>query len=139
MHNASKVVLGGTQSTFKVVDNVPGDVEAGLIVRQKADGSGSILAADGAPLGISVGRNLGGAPSTHVCRAGLKVPVQLTAAFTPVVGAQVHISDTTGKAAAAGAGATGMNAVYKSAVLSGIKETDGTETPVALIDFVGGL
>lgn len=138
MHNASKVVLGGTQSTFKVVDNVAGEIEAGLIVRQKADKSGSILAADGAPLGISAGKNLGGAKRTHVVRAGLAVPVQLTAEFTPVVGAQVHISDTTGKAIAAGVGATGMNAVYKSAVLTGIKE-DNTETPVALIDFVGGL
>lgn len=138
MHNASKVVLGGTQSTFKVVDNVAGEIEAGLIVRQKADKSGSILAADGAPLGISAGKNLGGAKSTHVVRAGLAVPVQLTGGFTPVVGAQVHISDTTGKAIEAGAGATGMNAVYKSAVLTGIKE-DNTETPVALIDFVGGL
>lgn len=138
MHNASKVVLGGTQSTFKVGTPVEGEIEAGLIVRQKSDGKGSVLAADGAPLGISLGKNLGGAKATSVCRAGLAVPVQLTAEFTPVVGAQVHISDTTGKAIAAGVGATGMNAVYKSAVLTGIKE-DNTETPVALIDFVGGL
>lgn len=138
MHNASKVVLGANQSTFKIVDNKPGEVEAGLICRAKSDGTVSKLAADGAPLGISFGKNLGGAKHTHICRAGLAVPVQLTADFTPVVGEQVHISDTTGKAIAAGAGATGMNATYASAVKTGIKE-DGTETPVALIDFVGGL
>lgn len=138
MHNASKVVLGGTQSTFKIGTPIAGEIEAGLIVRKKSDGSGSILAADGAPVGISLGKNLGGAKATTVCRAGIDVPVQLTTGFTPVKGAQVHISDTTGKAVEAGAGATGMNAYYESAVLTGIKE-DNTETPVALISFVGGL
>lgn len=137
-HDASKVVLGTSQSSFRIVDNKPGSIAAGTIVRQKSDGTISIAAADGAPLGISFGQNLGSHPSTHICRAGLKVPVLLTAAFTPTVGAQVHISDTTGIAIASGAGATGMNAIYASGVLTGIKE-DGTTANVALIDFQGGL
>ena len=64
----------------------------------------------------------------------------MTAAFSPTIGAQVNISDTTGLAAAAGAGATGVNAVYVSGALTRINE-DGTETAagVALIDMPGGL
>jgi hypothetical protein len=58
--------------------------------------------------------------------------------FTPTLGAQVNISDTTGFGAAAGAGATGVNATYASGLLTGIME-DGTEENVALIDMPGGL
>lgn len=137
-HDATKVVLGTSQSSFRIVDNKAGAIPAGKIVRLKSDGTISIAAADGLPLGISFGQNLGNHPSTHICRAGLAVPVLLTAAFTPTKGAQVHISDTTGIAIASGAGATGMNAVYASGVLTGILE-DGTTANVALIDFQGGL
>lgn len=137
-HDPTKVLLGATQSSLKQVDNYAGDIDAGKIVRLKADGSVSVLAADGLPLGISLGKSLSDTSRTAVCRAGLRVPVLLTGAFTPAVGAQVNISDTTGLAIAAGAGATGMNAVYSSGVLTGIKE-DGTNANVALIDFQGGL
>lgn len=138
MHNASKVALGTSQSSFRLVDNKPGAIAAGTIVRQKSDGTISIAKADGEALGISFGQNLGSHPSTHICRAGLKVPVLLTAGFTPTIGAQVAIDDVTGIAKAAGAGVTGVNAVYASSTLTGIKE-DGTEANVALIDFQGGL
>lgn len=137
-HDASKVQLGATQSSLKHVDNYAGDIDAGKIVRLKSDGTISIAAADGSALGISLGKSLSDTSRTAVCRAGLRVPVLLTAAFTPTVGAQVHISDTTGLAIAAGAGATGMNAIYVSGVLTGVKE-DGTTANVALIDFPGGL
>lgn len=137
-HDSSKVLMGSNRSSFKVVDNKVGTIAAGLIVRQKSDGTISIAAADGSALGISFGKDLGEAGRTNIVRAGLAVPVLLTDAFTPILGAQVHISDTTGKAIASGVGATGMNAVYASAVLTGVLE-DGTTANVALIDFQGGL
>ena len=136
--DSTKVLLGAVSSSFKVVDNKAGSIAAGMIVRQKSDGTISIAAADGQALGISLGKDLSDVGRTNIVRSGLLVPVLLTAAFTPTLGAQVHISDTTGLAAASGAGATGMNAVYSSAVLTGVKE-DGTTANVALIDFQGGL
>ena len=139
-HNATKVLMGMTRSSFRHADPRAGNIEAGKIVRLKSDGTISLLAADGLPLGISLGKDLSGAGHTSIVRSGLEVPVLLTAAFNPTIGAQVYISDTTGLAAASGAGATGMNAVYKSQALTAIKE-DGTEvaSAVALIDMQGGL
>lgn len=139
-HDATKVQMGTTRSSSREVDNRAGSIAAGLIVRLKSDNTISIAAADGNALGISLGKDLSDITRTAVCRKGLGVPVQLTAAFSPAVGAQVNISDTTGKAIAAGAGATGVNAVYVSGALTMVAE-DGTETAssVALIDMPGGL
>lgn len=140
MHDPNKVLMGTTQSSYKVVTSHKGAIAAGAIVRQKSDGTISLAAADGNPLGISLGKDLSNTDFTAVCRQGLRVPVRLTASFNPTVGAQVHISDTTGLAIASGAGATGMNATYVTGRLSGggIAE-DGTTVGVALIDFGGGL
>lgn len=135
-HDATKVLLGNIPSNVKEIDNMAGSIEAGLVVRLKSDGTISIDT--GSYLGISVGKSLSDHARTSICRKGLKVPVLLTDAFTPTVGAQVNISDTTGKAVASGGGATAVNAVYASGVLTGIKE-DGTTANVALIDFAGGL
>jgi hypothetical protein len=139
-HDANKVVMGNITSSHKVVDNRAGDIAAGLIVRLKSDDTISIAAADGSPLGISAGKSLSDNSRTAIIRKGSMVPVLLTAAFQPVIGAQVHISDTTGKAGTAGAGFTGMNATYVSAELDAIYE-DGTSGVdlVALIDMPGGL
>ena len=139
-HSASKVLMGMTRSSFRHADSKAGSIEAGKIVRLKSDGTISLAAADGSPLGISLGKDLSNAGFTSIVRSGLEVPVLLTSGFTPTVGAQVHISDTTGLAIASGAGATGMNAVYKTSKLTAIKE-DGTEVAdaVALIDMQGGL
>ena len=138
MQDSTKVLLGATRSSFKVIDNRAGTIPAGTAVRLKSDGTISVASADGNLLGVSVGADLGYAGRTAICRMGLDVPILLTAAFTPVVGAQVNISNTTGLAGAAGAGFTAVNAVYKSAVLTGVKE-DATEADCALIDFQGGL
>lgn len=138
-HDASKIQLGTTFSNIKDVDNLAGTVEAGLIVRRKSDGTLSIASADGLPVGISLGSGMSGNGRTAIARRGLSVPVQLTDAFNPAVGAQVHISDTTGKAVAAGAGATGMNATYASTRKTGIKEDGASEVGAAYIDMVGGL
>lgn len=139
-HDASKVLMGNVTSSFKTIDNSPGNIEAGLIVRRKTDGGISIAAADGAPVGISVGKSLDGTGYTSHVREGSSVPVLLTDAFEPVIGTQVFISDTTGKAGASGGGFTGMNATYVSTRKTAIKE-DGTvvANAVALIDMPGGL
>lgn len=138
MHDSTKVLMGATRSGMKHVVNKVGAIAAGLIVRLKSDDTLSIASADGLPLGISLGKDLSNTNRTAICRAGLEVPILLTAAFTPSIGAQVNVSDTTGKAGTAGAGFTAMNAVYVSGVLTGVLE-DGTTASVALIDFQGGL
>lgn len=140
MQDASKVVMGATQSTAKEATCYKGDVEAGLVVRQKSDNTLSLAKADGGILGVSLGKDLSNAGYTSIVRKGLAVPVLLTAAFTPVVGAVVNISDTTGKAGAAGAGFTAVNAIYASGALTAIKE-DGSSVAngAAFIDMTGGL
>lgn len=138
-HDASKVLMGSTRSSVKEVDNRKGTIAAGLAVRLKSDDTISVAAADGSLLGISMGGPLTkDLARTAIARKGLSVPVALTAAFTPTIGAQVSLSDTTGKAIAAGGGATAVNAQYASGVLTGVFE-DGTTADVALIDFPGGL
>lgn len=138
-HDATKIQMGNVPNSCKNIDNIKGDFAAGLYIHKKTDGTGSIAAADGAGIGISVGKDLSNAGYTAVARSGLDIPMQLTAAFTPAIGTQVHISDTTGKAGAAGEGFTGINATYSSEKKIMVAE-DGTETAdaVALIDMVGG-
>lgn len=138
MHNASKVLMGSTVSNVREVDNRAGTIAAGLAVRLSSAGAISVALANGSLLGISLGKSLSDTARTAICRKGLGVPVKLASGFTPTVGAQVHISDTTGEAAASGAGKTAVNAVYVSGVLTGVFE-DATEANVALIDFPGGL
>ncbi len=139
-HDSSKVVMGNITSSFKVVDNRAGSIEAGKIVRLKSDDTISVALADGLPLGISAGKDLSDTSNTAVVRKGSNVPLKLTAAFEPVIGAQVFISDTTGLGIASGAGATGMNATYVSTRKTALLE-DGTSVAniVALIDMPGGL
>lgn len=140
MHDANQVLMGATQSSLKNVDNYKGSIAAGTIVRLKSDGTISVASADGLPLGVSLGKDLSNVGRTAVCRKGVRVPVRLTAAFTPTIGAQVHFSDTTGLAIASGAGATGMNAVYSSGPLDAVLEDGSIVTDgCAYIDFPGGL
>lgn len=140
LHDASKVVLGSSQSSVKEIDNRAGVIAAGLAVRLKSDGTLSVASADGSLLGISMGVSQSQTDRTAIARKGLRIPIKLTASFTPVIGAQVNISDTTGKAGAAGAGFTAVNAVYSSANLTGIEEDGSTFADgVAFIDFPGGV
>lgn len=140
-HNASLIQMGATKSNIKDVTNMPGTIAAGLIVRQKSDGTISVAKADGSPLGISLGRSLSDNGRTAIARRGVLVPVLLTASFTPTLGAQVAISDTTGKAKAyTGTGDSYVNAVYASGKIDAYDEDGAAITDgVALIDFVGGL
>jgi len=138
-HDASKVLMGSTKSNVKEVSNHKGVIEAGVICRLTSANALTIAKASGPfPLGISLGKDLSDTGDTSICRKGLKVPLKLTAEFSPVIGTAVHISDTTGLGIASGAGATITNAVYASGVLDGIAE-DGSTVRVALIDFAGGL
>lgn len=140
-HDVSKVMMGTTRSSFKVVDNVPGSIAAGLVVCAKSDGTYTTAAADGASVGVSLGISLSGHARTAVCREGMGVPVQVGSG-TPVKGAQVAVSDTTGKTVDyTGSGNRYINAVYATAKLTagGIDESGGAAVDVAIIDFPGGL
>lgn len=132
-HDSTKVVLGGTRSSYKVVEPKVASATAANNEAGKGVLAGTIFE------GISIGPDLSRAGMIQVCKAGLKVPVQLKAAFTPTIDTQVSIDSVTLLACPSGdTNAVAVNAIYKSAVLTGIKE-DNTETPVALIDMVGGL
>ena len=136
-HDSTKVQMGVSQSSVKEIDNRAGAIAAGLAVVLKSDGTITTATADGAYLGISMGRSLSDTSRTAIARKGLRVPIQLTNSFTPTIGAQVIVSATTGKAASSG---TSLNATYVSASLTGIDE-DGAALAdgCALIDFPGGL
>lgn len=139
-HNAGKVLMGMTRSSFRHAEPIKGSIAAGLIVRLKSDGTPSVAKADGSAMGISLGKDLSNAGFTSIVKSGTAVPVALASGFTPTVGAQVHIDDVSGEAAASGTGKTGINAYYTTAALTRINE-DGTETAngVALIDMPGGV
>ncbi len=140
MHNASAIQMGTTRSSVKEVENRLGDPAtflAGLCVHLDLNGLLSLASSAGSKLGISLGRSGSDTKRTAICRKGLAVPVLLANGHTPVIGAQVQISTTTGKAVASG---TAVNAVFVTSTLTaydedGVAITDGA----ALIDFQGGL
>lgn len=140
MHSASTIQMGSTRSKIKEVINVPGDpatLLAGLCLHAKSDGTYTLTAADGAKIGISLGKSLSGHKRTAVCTKGLEVPVLLANGFTPTIGAQVQISTTTGKAVSSG---TAVNAYYATSTLTAYDEAgDAISDGAALINFPGGL
>lgn len=140
MHSATTVYMGAHKSNVIESDNWSGDPAtfvAGLCVHLDDLNVLSLAAADGAKLGISLGKSLSDTKRVSVVRQGLKVPILLTNGFTPTIGAQVQISTTTGKAVSSG---TAVNAVYVSGALTAYDE-DGVVIAdgAALIDFPGGL
>lgn len=137
-HDASKVQLGSTRSSFKVVTNRAGSIAAGKAVRLKSDDTISTAKADGSLLGVSIGRGMSDIARTAIVREGDGVPLLLTDGFTPTIGAQVNIDDVTGLAKAAGAGVTAVNATYETGALTGIDE-DGAEVRACTISMPGGL
>ncbi len=137
MGHSSTVYLGNVTSSHKEIDNRAGVVGAGLATYLHSDSTIDTVAASGALLGVSVGKSQSDTSRSAICRKGLSVPILLTAALTPVIGTQVQISTTTGKAVASG---TAVNAIYKSAVLACVDEAgDAVTDGCALIDFQGGL
>ncbi len=144
-HDATKIQLGTTLSNIREVSNFSGNpatFKAGLCVCLNSSGALSLASADGSTLGISLGVSQSDIARTAVCREGTGVPILLTASFTPVIGAQVAVSNTTGKAKAyTGTGDRYVNAFYQTAKKTAILE-DGTEDSTdgcAIIDFPGGL
>ncbi len=137
MSHSSTVYLGNVQSSHKEIDNRSGAVAAGLAVYLHSNSGINTTAAAGALMGVSAGRSLSDTSRTAIVRKGLNVPILLDSGLTPVVGTQVQISTTTGKAVISG---TAVNAVYKSAVLACVDEDGAAVTDgCALIDFQGGL
>ena len=144
-HDATKIQLGTTNSNEKEVTNVasnPATFLAGLVVCLNSSGALSLASADGSTFGVSMGVSQSDIQRTAVCRKGLGVPVLLTSGFTPTIGGQVAISNTTGRAKAyTGSGDRYVNAFYQTGKKTSILE-DGTEESTigcALIDFPGGL
>lgn len=133
-HDATKVLMGATQSTFKNVDNAAGAIAAGKVVVRTSTGAISSTLASGSLIGVSLGKSLSDTDRTAICRKGILVPI-LIDAFSPVIGAQVQVHATSGIAVASG---TAVNAIYASGALTGLLE-DGTTASVALIDMPGGL
>jgi hypothetical protein len=138
-HNAGVVLLGATRSNIKEVGNRVGSIEAGVAVRLKSDGTISTISSDGSLIGVSLGRDLSDTDKTAICYKGIGVPVLLTASFTPVLGAAVWIDNATGKAKGSATDTTAVNASFASAILQGIRESDGSQVNCALVDFPGGL
>ncbi len=143
-YNSDKVQLGVTLSSFRTIENVPGDIAAGLRMCSKSDGTYTTAIADGSSVGISAGKSLSDISRTALVKRGTGVPLILTDGFNPTVGAQVTIDDTTGMGKAAGASVTAMNAVWASGRIGGngaakgVQE-DGSAVGVAYIDMPGGL
>ena len=80
MHDATKVLMGSTQSSDKessCYDSDPASFPAGRAVRVKSDGKLSLTLADGRLAGVSVGKSLSDTKKTAVVRAGNRVPIQL--------------------------------------------------------------
>lgn len=139
-HSTTTVYMGSHGSNILESDNWAGDpatFKAGLCCHLDDDGDLDLAAAAGGKLGISLGRSLSDHKRTTVARKGKRVPILLDTGLEPVVGAQVQISTTTGKAVASG---TAVNAIYVSGLLTAYDE-DGTAIAdgAALIDFIGGL
>lgn len=134
-HDASKVLLGATRSSFKTVTNHVGAIQAGLGVRLKSDDTLSVTKADGEFIGISLGNSLDGVSARKsVCRQGELVPMLLKADETLDIGDQVGVDDATGEAAEIDTGVTGINAVVRATGITGVKE-DGTEAACILVDL----
>lgn len=139
-HSATTVYMGSHKSNIIESDNLladPATFLAGLCGHLKSDGTVSLALSDGSKIGISLGKSLSDTKRTTFVRRGIGVPILLANGLTPVVGAQVQISTTTGKAVASG---TAVNAFYRTAVLTaydedGVAISDGC----AIIDFPGGL
>jgi hypothetical protein len=142
MHDSSKIQMGTTGSNLGESFSKLGSIAAGLVVRQKSDGTITLAKSDGSALGVSLGKDLSNTGFTAIKSSGLKVPVKLASGFTtPAKGGQVAISDTTGEAVAyTGSGDSYVNAYYASGPLTRVDE-DGTETAngAAYIDMPGGL
>jgi hypothetical protein len=137
--DANQVLMGATESTFKTVDSHVGAIAAGLACVLKSDDTITTTLADGALLGVSLGKDLSGADIyVPICRKGAKVPILLQSnAVNPVIGAQVQLHATSGKADSSG---TAVNAVYASGELDAVLEDGSIVTDgCALIDFPGGL
>lgn len=139
-HSATTVYMGSHGSNVLESDNwaaSPSTFVAGLCMHLKSDGTISLASADGAKLGISLGRSLSDHSRVSSARRGIRIPLLLANGFTPTVGAQVQISTTTGKGVSSG---TAVNAVYVTSTLTAYDE-DGTAITdgAALIDFPGGL
>ncbi len=138
-HDTNQVQMGSSESTFKNVESFDGAAAAGLACVLDSSGALSQTLASGSLLGISMGKDLSGADKAcPIVRKGTKVPILLQSnGVNPVIGAQVYLHATSGKADTTG---TAVNATYVSGELDAVLEDGSIVTDgCALIDFPGGL
>lgn len=140
-HDADKVMLGASlvPAIHAAVESVPGSIKAGYAVRKNTTTGAYQVASSGAGpiLGISMGKSPGNAGTFGLCHSSPKVALRIKSGFTPTVGTQVNIDNTTGEAAASGGGATAISAVYLS-LKDGIDEETGESVDVAIVDLTNG-
>lgn len=80
MHDATKVLMGSTQSSDKDVSTFPSDpasFPAGRAVRETSAGALSLSSGAGALVGVSLGKSLSDHKKTAVVRTGNRVPLEL--------------------------------------------------------------
>lgn len=142
-NDPTKVMMGASLvgASYESVESLDGNIAAGLCFRKNTSTGAYQVAASGAGpiLGLSRGRSLGGAGTFSGMYQSPKGVLQLTGSFTPSVGAQVHINNTTGKGDASGGSATATAAIYEKVLLGGgVSEIDGSAIDVAIINFTSG-
>lgn len=83
-HNASKILMGSTQSTYKkgatAYASDPATYLAGLAVRRTSGGLLSTTKSAGGLIGVSLGKSLSDHKKTTVLPKGLRVPILLESA-----------------------------------------------------------
>lgn len=139
-HDDTKVLLGASlcPATEESVESVPGNIAAGLAVRQNTSTGAYQVAASGAGpiVGLSRGLSLGKAGTFALVRKATKAVIQLGSAHTPTVGTQVHVDESNGKTKASGSGATATAAIYEK-LITGVTD-EGSTVACAIIDLTNG-
>lgn len=133
MQDASKVVLGSTNSSDKEVSSFvsdPADTPAGRAVSLADDSSLSLALADGNRIGISLGKDLQNTLNTVVARSGLRVPIELN---EPKASLTVN-GDLVFEAVEGGADGNDITITLADTVTAGSEEASvvGTDITIAI-------
>ncbi len=137
-----RAATGNTETAASLADQINNHAVAGaLFIATPVAAVVTITAKNNATLGASIDLVY---TDTHSVDIGLTVDAitftggGATAADYVVKGAKVYFSNTTGKADDPNSDSVISDAIYVSAVLSGIDE-DGNSVAAAMVDMTGGL
>lgn len=135
-HDASKVLMGATRSSAKDISEYAADPAtflAGLVVRQKSDGTLSVAKSDGFALGLSLGKSLSNHEKTAVCRTGLAVPALLTELYAALTKANLTFTAKT-----IGSGGNDISIIFADTATAG-SETISVSTNQITVGIEGGV